>query len=120
MKQGERRRSGRRNLTADLEHLPPEAALARNLLCPDYVGILCGDLDRLPKAFAALDAERRRRAQEAVAESTERQHRVQPEIASASLPRPDRLLVRREAMGARILAAARSRAPRVDTLRARC
>jgi len=36
MKHGERRRSGRKNLTQDFESLPTEAALAYNLNCPDY------------------------------------------------------------------------------------
>ncbi len=61
LKQGERRRSGHKILSNIFEHLQPEAALARNLVCSDYVEILCGSLERLPQAFAGLDAERRRR-----------------------------------------------------------
>lgn len=57
IKHAERRRSGRKTLLSqDLEHLPPEAALALNLNCPDYVEILCGCIDRLPASFAELDA----------------------------------------------------------------
>ena len=32
-----------------------QAALAANLLCPDYVQVVCGTLDQLPQAFATLD-----------------------------------------------------------------
>ena len=32
-----------------------QATLAANLLCPDYVQVVCGTLDQLPQAFAALD-----------------------------------------------------------------
>ena len=62
MKRGERRRSGRKVLTQDLEQLPPAAALATNLRSADYVAILCGSLDKLPQAFAQLDASCRRRS----------------------------------------------------------
>ena len=56
IKHGERRRSGRKILTQDFEILPPAAALATNLHHADYVSLVCGSLDRLPEAFAALDA----------------------------------------------------------------
>ncbi len=118
MKQGERRRSGRKTLADDFEHLPPEAALVRNLLCPDYVEILCGSRDQLPHAFAELDVERRRQALANEKPATKEPRSDEPEIASASLPRQDRRLVRSHAMGNLILAAARSRAPRVNTMRA--
>lgn len=59
-KQGERRRSGRKKLTQDLEQLPEQAPLAANLKQSDYVKIACGTLDDLPRAFAALDAKDRR------------------------------------------------------------
>ena len=54
-KRAERRRSGRKNLAADLESLPGSAPLALNLVRPDYVQILCGTLQQLPSAFAQLD-----------------------------------------------------------------
>ena len=54
-KQGLRRRLGRAHLGRDLEDQPAQAALAANLLHPDYVRILCGTLDQLPAAFAELD-----------------------------------------------------------------
>ncbi len=105
LKHDERRRSGRKVLTQDFEHLPPEAALARNLRQNDYVEIVCGSIDKLPNAFAQLDAEdRRRRLAGEIAASTEL-HRS-PCIASASLPSADRRLVRGNGMKKRLLAAA--------------
>jgi hypothetical protein len=113
MKQGERRRSGRKTLADDFEHLPAEAALARNLLCPDYVEIVCGSLDRLANAFAQLDADGHDRA---LASEPSRRDAAQEEssqIASASLPKPDRRIVRLPSTASRIHSAASSRAPRV-------
>ena len=54
-KQHLRRRLGRANLGRDLEDQPAQAALAANLRHPDYVRVLCGNLDQLPMAFAELD-----------------------------------------------------------------
>ncbi len=120
LKQGERRRSGRKTLSADFEHLPSEAALARNLLRPDYVEILCGSLDQLHHAFADLDADKRRRNLVAEHSSPPQSHSATPEIASTSLPKEDRRLVRSEATGNRIFAAAHSRAPRVSADLVQC
>jgi hypothetical protein len=120
LKQGERRRSGRKILSNDFENLQPEAALARNLLCSDYVAILCGSLGRLPQAFAGLDAERRRRLLTAEQPSAIDSRSDMPSTVAASLPKADRLLVRSEAMGDRISAAARSYAPNVNSTRAQC
>ncbi|MFH1690417.1 MAG: hypothetical protein ABIE42_09300 [Candidatus Eisenbacteria bacterium] len=114
MKQGERRRSGRKTLSDDFEHLPPEAALARNLLCADYVEIICGSVERLPEALVQLDANRRRRALETEHSDVSQPTQHTPEIASASLPKEDRRIVRSEAMALRIIAAAGSRAPKVE------
>ena len=105
IKHMERRRSGRKVLTHELECLPAAAVLARNLAHPDYVAILCGSLDRLAPSFAALDEERRRRTlagQQPISPTTVLTH----ETATASLPAPDRRLVRSEAMHKRLLAAA--------------
>ena len=55
-KQGLRRRLGRAHLGRDLADQPAQAALAANLLDPAYVQILCGSLDQLPQAFAALES----------------------------------------------------------------
>src|SRR5438034_8106171 len=49
-------------LSQDFEILPPAAALATNLHHADYVSLVCGSLDRLPEAFAALDAPHRSRS----------------------------------------------------------
>lgn len=54
-KQQLRRRVGRAQLGRDLEDQPAQAALAANLHCADYVRVLCGSLENLPEAFAALD-----------------------------------------------------------------
>jgi hypothetical protein len=114
IKHGERRRSGRKVLTQDLEQLPASAVLARNLTKPDYVAILCGTLDDLPRAFAQLDkADRSRslpaRIRTAASVTVGGQDN---DIVSSSLPRADRDIVRMPAMRERVLAESRSRAPR--------
>lgn len=110
LKHGERRRSGRKVLTQDLEQMPPGAMLAMNLTCADYVQILCGSIEHLPAAFAELDARgrgpTRRRPREAVETD---------ETVSSSLPKADRKLVRAGEMSRRVRAAAASRAPRWTT-----
>ena len=114
LKQGERRRSGRKILSSDFEHLPPEAALARNLLHPDYVEVLCGSLEQLPQAFADLDTVRRRQNllnEQPIA--LELSSFDSPNIIATSLPKEDRQLVRSSTMKARILAAARCRRPNI-------
>lgn len=114
MKHGERRRSGRKVLTQDFEQLPAGAALARNLTRPDYVTVVAGTLDDLPRAFAMLDADDRSRSlpvrlrDAALPDSSE--------IVSSSLPKADRRLVRTIAMKERIDAEVRSRAPRRKTV----
>lgn len=110
MKHGERRRSGRKVLTDDFEHLPAEAALAQNLTKSDYVDILCGSLDKLPHAFAALDIARRTQALATSPSKGPTAARLQADFAS--LPHSDRSIVRAEALQERIEAAACSRAPR--------
>jgi hypothetical protein len=113
LKHGERRRSGRKNLGQDLEHLPAEAALVRNLEHDDYVNIICGSLDRLPEAFAELDRQERERGLNATPQEDQEQDlQTILQIASASLSPADRRVVRTENMDRRIAAAARSRAPR--------
>jgi hypothetical protein len=110
MKHGERRRSGRKVLTDDFEHLPAEAALADNLTKPDYVEILCGSLEKLPDAFADLDIAKRAQALGTSPSEGPAEEKLQADFAS--LPRADRRIVRAEALQERIEAAARSRAPR--------
>lgn len=103
LKHDERRRSGRKVLTQDFEHLPPEAALARNLRREDYVAIVCRSLEELPKAFAQLDAEERRRRLSGAISGPAQPRSI--DLATASLPRADRRLVRSEGMKQHLLAA---------------
>jgi len=114
MKHGERRRSGRKNLTQDLEHLPAEAALVYNLKHPDYVDIVCGSLDQLPHAFAQLDLEDRNRKQKGIPSQETTNLRQVLQLSTASLSSADRRVVRTDQMNQRIKKAARSRAPRVS------
>ena len=114
-KRGERMRSGRKNLTQDLENLPAEALLAQNLMAPDYVEIVCGaktgDLvNTLAEAFAKLDAIPKWRAR-IVDQASHPGDESGAEIVSSSLPTADRILVRSEAMVARVVGEAKSRAP---------
>ena len=111
MKHGERRRSGRKILTQDFEQLPPAAALAKNLTHPDYVKIICGTLDSLPRAFAKLDQENRGRSLGA----TSARPASISDIECASLNSADRRLVRTEGMDHRIMTAALSRYRRLAT-----
>jgi len=109
MMHAERRRSGRKHLGQDLEHLPGGAPLAQNLTCPDYVEIVCGSLDKLPEAFAQLDAADRRFALPVRNRAAPKEFN---DVAGSSLPRADRAIVRSEKLEQRIRDAARSRAPR--------
>jgi hypothetical protein len=111
LKHRERRRSGRKILTQDLEQLPPAAALAANLRSSDYVAILCGGLDKLPDAFAQLDASSTRRSSVVASIVARAADATDCDVVSASLPKADRELVRAQDIGKRIQAAARSRAP---------
>lgn len=110
LKHGERQRSGRKDLSQDLEQLPAEALLAQNLTHADYVAVLAGTLDNLPRAFADLDAEDRSCALpirlRAAASAGD------GDVVSASLPRADRDIVRANAMQERVAAEIHSRAPR--------
>jgi hypothetical protein len=112
IKHGERRRSGRKILTQDLEQLPPAAALATNLRSSDYVAILCGSLHQLPSAFAEIDAASRRRSALVARDAVRAADAGDCDVVSASLLTADRVLIRTEQMDRRIQAAARSRAPR--------
>ena len=119
IKRGERRRSGRKKLTQDLENLPAGAPLAFNLKDPDYVAHLCGSLDRLPAAFAALDADDRARTLDGRPTDTTPPLFASPtKVQTAALPKRDRAVVRTDAMGTRIHNAAKSRAPRTGARRA--
>ena len=115
LKHEERRRSGRKNLGQDLEHLPAEAALVRNLEHDDYVTTVCGSLDRLAHTFAELDRQERASRLNGVPRQQQQEDDnlgAALQIASASLSSADRRVVRTEEMDRRIAAAAGSRAPR--------
>ena len=104
LKHGERRRSGRKILTQDFEHLPPAAALATNLNQADYVSILCGSLACLPEEFAKLDADSRQNSSSTTVISSSK-----TDAETASLSTADREIVRTKEMTARVIAAAKSR-----------
>jgi hypothetical protein len=109
-KRRERRRSGRKNLTQDLEQMPAEAFLALNLEKQEYLDVVCGgSIDNLPGAFAALDAGHRSQALPVRLNALP--NKVDADIVSSSLPKPDRNLVRTPAWNDRVLAEAKSRAP---------
>ncbi|MEJ2327597.1 MAG: hypothetical protein P8Y25_12625 [Chromatiaceae bacterium] len=112
LKHDERRRSGRKNLTQDLEHLPAEAALVYNLEHADYVALVCGSLDRLADTFAHLDHDQREQYLQGLPA-----HDPQPDLGSvlqlesASLSTADRRVIRTEEMDRRVTAAAKGGAP---------
>jgi hypothetical protein len=109
----ERRRSGRKNLTQDLEHLPASAALVHNLKDAKYVSIVCGSVDNLAEAFAQLDQEEQSRKQKGLPSTqTDNLERVL-RISTSSLSTADRRIVRTDEMNRRIKKAAKSRAPRL-------
>lgn len=113
LKHGERRRSGHKNLGHDLEHLPAEAALVRNLERDDYVAIVCGTRDRLAEAFALLDRDDRHRQVSGTPIEEQEDDLVNIlQIESASLSSADRRVIRTKEMDQRVAAAASSRAPR--------
>jgi hypothetical protein len=113
LKHGERRRSGRKNLAQDLEHLPAETTLAYNLERPDYVKIVCGSLDRLPLSFAQLDMENGNRKKRWNPSQESESLMQELQLSTASLSTSDRQVVRTAQMNERIKRAASSRAPRV-------
>ncbi len=113
MKHGERRRSGRKNLARDFEMLPPESALVQNFNHPDYVAIVCGSLERLPRVFADMDAAERCKRSRRPEAAQPVLPLSQPVIETGSLPLIDRRLIRSEDMRRSIDAIIRSRPPRV-------
>ena len=114
IKHSERRRSGRKNLAQDLEHLPASAALAYNLKDADYVSIVCGSLDKLPHVFARLDQEEQSRRQKGLASTEPKDLERVLQLSTSSLSTADRRIVRTDAMDRRIKKAASSRAPRLE------
>jgi len=113
MKHSERRRSGRKNLSQDLEHLPASAALAYNLKDADYVSIVCGSLDKLAEAFAELDQDEQSRQQKNLLSTEPENLERVLQLSTSSLSTADRCIVRTDDMNQRIKKAAKSRAPRL-------
>jgi hypothetical protein len=111
----ERRRSGRKNLTQDLEHLPASAALVHNLKDDKYVSIVCGSYDNLANAFAQLDQEEKSRRQKGLASTQPDNLEHVLRISTSSLSTADRRIVRTDEMNRRIKNAAKSRAPRLHS-----
>lgn len=112
-KRRERRRSGRKNLTKDLEDLPADAFLALNLEKQDYLDIVChGSIANLVEAFAELDKENR--SSSLAVRKAEETRQEDPAVVSASLQKNDRRIVRLDSWRERMRAEARSRSPLLD------
>ena len=112
LKRGERRRSGRKNLSQDLEQLPPAALLTINLKSSDYLRIICGSLTDLPQAFASLDEGNTRRSNVVARAKARVDSATDCDVVSASLPLDDRTIIRTGEMSRKLHEAATSRAPR--------
>ena len=98
-----------------MENLPPDAMLVSNLDHPDYVEIVCGSLDGLPEAFAELDM--KESTSILGKKSTKVKNNEESErVETASLSNADRFFIRKISIEENILAAASSRAPRVNPL----
>ncbi len=119
MKHSERRRSGRKNLTQDLEHLPASSALSSNLRDDEYVSIVCGSLDKLPEVFAQLDQEEQNKQQKGLTSMETEVLECVLQCSTSSLSTADRRIVRTDGMNQRIKKAAKSRAPRLP-IRTKC
>ena len=113
VKHSERRRSGRKNLTKDLEHLPAAALLTYNLKHADYVSIVCGSLDKLAETFAQLDLEEQRNQQKGLIPTEPEDLERVLQLSTSSLSTADKRIVRTDSMNRRIRKAAKSRAPRL-------
>ena len=78
LKQNERRRSGRKVLSKDFEDLPEGAPLVKNLRCADYVKVICGSLDYLPKAFSELDKNKMKNKKKLINQNTIEETEIMP------------------------------------------
>jgi len=105
MKHGERRRSGHKTLSQDLENLPDGAGLVYNLEQDDYVKILCGSLDDLPSAFARLDREDRERNLRKLTHVVDVNVIEMLQISTSALSTADRRIIRTKAMDKMMIAA---------------
>jgi hypothetical protein len=108
----ERRRSGRKNFTQDLEHLSAAAALVHNLKDTKYVSIVCGSLNNLAKAFAQSDQEEQCRRQKDLPSTQTDNLQCVLRISTFSLSTTDRRIVRTDELQRKIKNAAKSRASR--------
>ncbi len=115
IKHNERRRSGRKNLGQDLEHLPAEAILVKNLEHEDYVKIVCRSIDRLPEAFAQLDQEKREKKLRGETQSQNTNLEEALNISTSSLSSSDRKIVRTDEMDQKINLAAGIYTPKRDS-----
>jgi len=94
-KHGERRRSGRKCLTYDLETASPIALLVTNLTRNDYINIVCGgSLNNLPSMFADIDHHVWLNKCNLIEEAISVTKNISDDIVSIALPFKDRKLVR--------------------------
>ncbi len=89
--------------------------LVSNLNHPDYVKIICGSLDGLPEAFAKLDMQELSNILEKKSTAV-KIDKGSERVETASLSNADRSFIRKTLIEENILAAASSRAPRVNPL----
>jgi hypothetical protein len=111
-KHGERRRSGRKCLTHDLESAPPAAMLVLNLNNAEYVNIVCnGKLGDLPQLFAGIDQMRWREKCNAVDSGLpDKSLTLAVDAVSTALPLADKRLVRTDSVTRLLLSAASANA----------
>jgi hypothetical protein len=107
-KHGERRRSGRKCLTHDLESAPPAAMLVLNLNNADYVNEICGGkVDNLQQLFAEIDQMRWRDQGDAAGRVLPEKSATRTDDAvSTALPLADKRLVRAGPITQMLLSAA--------------
>lgn len=113
LKHAERKRSGRKILTLDMENLPPAAALVQNLKHEDYLEILCGSIDNLPEAFYNLDV-RKRSEERNLIDGMKLIDNKHVKVETASLSKNDKKFVRSSFIAKTIKFAATRRAPRMN------
>ena len=89
--------------------------LVTNLNHADYVKIVCGSLDGLPEAFAKLDMQETSSILEKQLTAVKINKR-DARVETASLSNDDRSFIRKTLIEENVLAAASSRAPRVNPL----
>jgi hypothetical protein len=87
-----RRRLGRAHLGRDLEQQPAQVALVANLRSAAYVRVVCGSLDHLPAAIAALDSQASAKPATVLRDHRAKklQHHVRKLLAQTELPSASR------------------------------